>query len=100
MPPGTYLAENQVGFDSLLIGFPGLGSCMGFAMHTPHGLFGFHLFGTNNLKTPEFGKFCTTHASYGPASHIYGSCNFVKRYGSSTGRFQAWLAEMRSIATA
>jgi hypothetical protein len=96
---GTYLAENQVGYDPLLVGFPGLGSCMGCALRVPGGLFGFHIYGTNSSKPPSFNEYVNAHGGYGAASHLYGSCKFVNRY-TATNRFAKWLEEMRAIAAA
>jgi hypothetical protein len=95
----TYLAENEIGFDTSLVGFPGLGSCMGVVLQTAHGLFGFHAYGSNSNKTPSFGTWSSQHGSYGPPTHLYGSCRWDKRY-AGRNLFVSWLEEMRGIATA
>jgi hypothetical protein len=94
-----YLAENRIGFDASLVGFPTLGSCMGLALQTDQGLFGFHVYGSDSNKAPAFNAYCTQHARYGRPVGLYGSCRWNKRYDGAPNRFVAWLTEIRALAT-
>jgi hypothetical protein len=93
-----YLKENEIGFDTATVGFPGLGSCMGVVLQTDHGLFGFHAYGNNNNKGSTFGDYCRKHAQYGTAFHLYGSSRWANRYNGQGNMFVAWLEEMKFVA--
>ena len=71
-----FLAEDEIGFDSTLVGFPTLGGCMAVAMQSPHGLFGFHIPPAHESRSPKFAEFCSGHQQFGEAIHLYGSCKW------------------------
>lgn len=90
----TYLRENEVGFDLDTMGFPGLGSCMAVVLWTNVGLFGFHVYGSNNEKEKFFGDFILKYP-HESKLHLYGSCSLHKRHG---GEPAGWANEMKTIA--
>lgn len=92
-----YLYEHQVGHDGQLVGFPGLGGCMGIVLHTSTGLFGYHCPPGNEDKARSFGEFCRKHAHFGNVVGLYGSCRFPVRWDRD-GDVQ-WKQEMKYIAT-
>jgi hypothetical protein len=89
--------ENEIGFDTTKIGFPGLGSCMGIVLHTDHGLFGFHAYGNNNPKGEAFDRYCRGHTRFGTALHLYGSALWDNRYAGAN-KFLSWVEEMTFVA--
>ncbi len=91
-----YLKENEIGYDSTLVGFPGLGSCMGVAIITTTGIFGFHSYGNNNTRGGTFGDYSRDHTHYGVVLQLYGSAVWDNRYAGK-GKFGSWADEMKFI---
>ena len=94
-----YLLEDEVGFDSDLIGFPRLGGCMAVVLQTDLTLYGFHITPGNTHKSAGFAQFIAANGPQGNAMHLYGSCFWNNRYMGGNGKAQ-WRTEMTTIATA
>lgn len=92
-----YLVEDEIGFDTGLIGYPSLGGCMAVALQTEHGLFGFHDPPGHTARTTKFDEFCRAHTQYGALLNLFGSCKWTDRYAGGSA-FTQWVAEMRDIA--
>jgi len=96
-----YLVEDEVGFDSELIGFPKLGGCMAVVLQTDQGLYGFHITPGNARKSPGFALFIQNNGLHGNPVHLYGSCYWNNRYLHAFGSQKSqWEKEMKEIATA
>ncbi len=93
-----YLAEDQVGFDTSLIGFPTLGGCMGLAVQTTAGLYGFHNPPGHNARSTEFAKLYIGQ----PATCLVSCSRWKNRYNNATGegstQFISWVNEIGEIA--
>jgi hypothetical protein len=93
----TYLMENEVDFDAHIVGFPGLGSCMGIVLHTDTGLFGFHCPPGMEDRVRGFAQFVRNHGHYGNLLGLYSGTRFLVRWPSN--REVSWRQEMKYIAT-
>ena len=94
----VYLNEEYVGADAELVGFPHLLLCMGLVVVANKKMYGVHL--TNTSRTEEtvtaFKEFLTGQGVTGStADVIYGSANYVVRYGD--GKVSSWSNEMKVI---
>src|SRR3982750_1064463 len=94
-----FLVEDEVGFDSLVIGFPNLGGCIGVVLLTDQCLYGFHITPGNTAKAVGFADFMQNNGPLGNPVHLYGSCFWKNRYESGDHKAQ-WRAEMTQIAAA
>ena len=93
-----YLAEDQVGSDPNLIGFPTLGGCMGIVIVTDTMMYGFHNPPGHNARVPEFSKLYNGQ----PARRMLSCCRWDKRYDGAnqlgTTKFQQWVSEVKELA--
>jgi hypothetical protein len=93
-----YLAEDQVGSDPNLVGFPTLGGCMGLATITNAGIYGFHNPPGHNQRITEFAKLYTGQ----PASALVSCARWSNRYAGDSAavgnKFSQWLKEIKEIA--
>jgi len=96
---GKYLVEDQVGFDTVVVGFPKLGGCMAVVLQTTSGLYGFHITPGNTHKVAQFAQFIATNGPGGAHVKLYGSCYWDNRYHGQSQQ-AAWKTEMTQIATA
>lgn len=92
-----FLNENEVGFDTQLVGFPNLGACMGVVVLTDQGMFGFHPMPRVREKYPVFAQYIQQKAPTATLLRFYGSCSWKLRY--NLGAY-GWKDEMRDIANA
>ena len=93
----SILNERQVGFDTVIVGFPDIGDCMGLMVQVAGGLFGFHIMPKETDKIGAFLAFFNGHLSTGAMTHLHGCCRWTERYGS-TGTRADWESEMNAIA--
>lgn len=94
-----YLAEDQVGFDPALIGFPTLGGCMGLAIQTDSGLHGFHIPPGHEDRCQAFANTFSGQ----PAKRLLSCARWKIRYGNAgkngePNAFLSWLSEITKIA--
>ncbi len=99
----VYLDEDMMGRDDDLVGFPHLLLCMGFVARTNAGPWGVHL--TSPANSPgTFTAYCNwakgKGLTAGAITDLYGCCNHVVRYGTSspTAGLKAWREEMAAFA--
>ena len=93
----TYLREDEVGHDPNVIGFPTLGSCMGLAVVTANGLYGFHMPPGHENR---IGGFETLYHGHAPLK-LLSCCRFAHRYQATGGQgFLKWLQEIKIFGRA
>ncbi len=104
-----YLYEHQLGYHSLALGFPSIGTCNAICLQTKTGLFGVHVYGCDNFAPQEgkpknamereadaFAAFVTGHPNTSEFIHLY-SANF---HGKRIGTPDAWRKELQVYARA
>jgi len=91
----VYLREDEVGHDPNLIGFPTLGSCMGLAVVTDNGLYGFHM---PPGHEDRIGAFSAIYAGNSPEI-LLSCCRFSHRYKGANPFFK-WLQEIKIFGRA
>jgi hypothetical protein len=96
----VYLIEREVGYDDDTVGFPNLGGCMGVAMQTAQGLYGWHSM-PGDLPGTGLSQFITANP-HGNITRLYGSANLSRRFGGDTAQvaMTKLQAELRQIAAA
>jgi hypothetical protein len=95
-----YLCENEVGFDSTMLGFPSIQGCQAIVYQTSAGIYGFHSFGGSDKnswqpRAMKLREFIESLGALTPATRLYG-CSFVSNNqrgytGSSTA---GWRQEL------
>lgn len=94
----VYLAEDQVGSDPNLIGFPTLGGCMGIVIVADTMMYGFHNPPGHNARVPAFAALYTGQ----PARRMLSCSRWDKRYDGAqnigTTKFQQWVNEIKELA--
>jgi hypothetical protein len=94
----TYLMENEVDFATDVVGFPGIGSCMGMVLQTRNGMFGYHVPPGSEDRSRGFAQFVKQHAHYGEMIGMYTGCRFQVRWNGGGGA-QKWREEVKYMAT-
>jgi hypothetical protein len=98
-----YLKEDEAGFDTAVVGFPGLGGCMAVALLTDQGIYGWHSMPGRVARAAHFNTFIQTVGLHGTFQRLYGSCYWPLRYGGKINGMnlkQQWENEMSQIAAA
>lgn len=108
-----YLYEHQLGFHSLALGFPSIGTCNAICLQTTAGLFGVHVYGCDSFnkqagsntnamerESTAFAAFVNNHPNRSGFVHLYSANFHSKRQHQPAGTVDGWKKELKYYAKA